>query len=161
MTFWSPSYRADPRGAAIADRHYNRQTIGAAQFVPPGRCMVLRHDDDALWVTSWPFAEFVQHDWPGAWVNSLFRKEGDHLASELIIEAVAITRGYFETMPGLGMVTFIDPSKIKPKQHPGYCYLMAGFKHVGYTKGGLWVYQMLPDDMPAPIYVHNRQGVLV
>lgn len=79
LTFWQPSNRADPRAAAIADRHYNRQKIGAPQFVPPGRCMVLRHDDDALWVTSWPFAEYVQHAWPGAWMNSCFRKEGVEL----------------------------------------------------------------------------------
>lgn len=157
MMFWQPSWRADPRGAAIADRHYNRQSIGSPQFVPPGRCMVLRHEDDALWITSWPFAEYVQHEWPGAWMNSLFRKEGDDLASDLIGEAVAITRGFFHTMPALGMVTFVDPSKVKPKQHPGYCYLMAGFRHVGFTKAGLWVYQMLPVDMPQPIYLHDEQ----
>ncbi len=32
----------------------------------------------------------------------------------------------------------------------GYSYLKAGFKHVGFTKGGLWAWQMLPADMPAP-----------
>jgi hypothetical protein len=25
---------------------------------------------------------------------------------------------------------------------------MAGFRHVGFTKGGLWAWQMLPDEMP-------------
>jgi len=38
---WRMSWRADPVGRDIADRHYNRQKIGAAQFVPPGRCVVL------------------------------------------------------------------------------------------------------------------------
>lgn len=123
--------------------------------------MVLRHDDDALWVTSWPFAEYVQHDWAGAWMNSAFRKEGNEVASELIREAVAITRGYFGTMPGLGMVTFVDATKIRPKQTPGYCYLMAGFEHVGFTKAGLWVWQMLPERMPEPIDCFTRQEALV
>jgi len=38
----------------LADRHYNRQKIGAPQFVPPGRCVVLLTEQaTALWVTSW------------------------------------------------------------------------------------------------------------
>jgi hypothetical protein len=61
--------------------------------------MVLRHDSDALWVTSWPFAEYVRHAWPGAWINSLFRNESNRLSSELIREAVAITRGRYQTVP--------------------------------------------------------------
>ena len=160
MTFWQESWRADPRGAAIADRHYNRQSVGSPQFVPPGRCVVLRHDDDALWVTSWPFAEYVKHDWAGAWMNSMFRKEGAGLASELIVEAVAITRGTWRTPPALGVVTFVDPAKVKSKTTPGYCYKMAGFHHVGYTKGGLWVWQMFPEEMPAAIEISATQESL-
>lgn len=54
---WRLSWRADPAARAIADRHYNRQKPGAAQFVPPGRCLVLKaFDGSAVWVTSWPFA---------------------------------------------------------------------------------------------------------
>jgi hypothetical protein len=73
---WHLSHRADPVTRAIADRHYNRQKIGTDQFVPPGRCVVLRTDlGDAFWVTSWPFARFTKHDWAGAWVCSAFRNE--------------------------------------------------------------------------------------
>jgi hypothetical protein len=160
VTWWQASWRADPRGSAVADRHYNRQTPGAAQFVPPGSCCVFRHADDALWVTSWPFAEFVQHDWAGAWINSTFRNESERLTSELIVEAVAHTRAHYSTMPGLGMVTFVDADKVRPKRTPGYCYLMAGFEHVGFTKGGLWVYQMLPAAMPAAVPVDVAQPSL-
>lgn len=32
---WRLSWRADPRALPLADRHYNRQKIGSAQFVPP------------------------------------------------------------------------------------------------------------------------------
>lgn len=75
---WSLSHRADPAGCTIADRHYNRQKIGSPQFVPPGRSLVLIDNAaPALWVTSWPFAQYVKHAWAGAWVNSLFRNEGD------------------------------------------------------------------------------------
>ena len=58
---WRLSYRNDPEGRQIADRHYNRQKVGAPGFVPPGRCLVLLADTPALWVTSWPLADYVQH----------------------------------------------------------------------------------------------------
>lgn len=39
---WQLSDRADPEARRIADRHYNRQKPGTPQFVPPGRCLVLK-----------------------------------------------------------------------------------------------------------------------
>ena len=146
---WTLSYRADPRAARIADRHYNRQAIGSAQFVPPGRCVVLLTPNaDALWVTSWPFAEYVQHAWAGAWMCSCFRNESDHLSSELITEAIAATLAIWPTPPPLGMVTFVDAAKTRRKRDPGRCYRRAGFEHVGFTQAGLYVLQLPPDRMP-------------
>lgn len=145
---WTLSHRADPAAVVIADRHYNRQKPGSPQFVPPGRCVVLLAEQ-ALWVTSYPFAEYVKHDWAGAWMNSLFRREGGELpASALIREAVAATRWYFGEPPPLGMVTFVDASKVRRKRDPGRCYLRAGFARVGETKAGLLVFQLLPHAMP-------------
>jgi hypothetical protein len=149
--WWVPSHRFDPRSCLIADRHYNRRKIGSPQFVPPGRNVVFRHDDDALWVSSWPFAEYVRHAWGGAWVNSLFRNESDRLSSELIREAVAHTRAYWPDVPALGMITFVDAGKVRRKRDPGRCYLKAGFRNVGETKGGLVALQLLPGDMPDPV----------
>lgn len=151
---WEISHRADPESAKIADRHYSRQKPGTPQFVPPGRCIVLK-SPGALWVTSWPFAEFTKHAWAGAWVNSIFRNENGETASELIRQAVACTRFHWNDVPELGMVSFIDPKHVKPRMirgRPtyGHCYFKAGFKHVGYTKGGLWVFQIIPSDMPKP-----------
>jgi len=157
-SLWRISHRADPLSLPLADRHYNRQKIGSPQFVPPGRCLVLRSaDSNALWVTSWPFAEYTKHAWGGAWVNSLFRSEGAGRASDLIREAIAITRTIWEPPP-LGMITFVDSKHVPPKIRRGeaiygYSYLKAGFRHVGFTKGGLWAWQMLPEDMPEPSYV--------
>ncbi len=158
---WRMSNRADPVGADIADRHYNRQKIGAAQFVPPGACLVLLSDSPALWVTSAPMAEYVQHAWAGAWVNSTFRNEGLVLSSDLIRAAVAASRWYWPTVPDLGMVTFVDPSKVRRKRDPGRCYLRAGFRRVGTTKGGLLAFQMLPAEMPAPAEPSPADGQLL
>ncbi len=151
---WHLSNRFDPKSRVLADRHYNRQKIGTPQFVPPGRCCVFRTvDDQAFWVTSWPFAEYVKHAWPGAWVCSAFRNEGPDMASELIREAVSATRSFFGEPPPLGMITFVDPKKVKPtirrgKPLWGYSYYKAGFRAVGMTKAKLWAFQMLPDEMP-------------
>jgi hypothetical protein len=149
---WTLSHRADPSALPIADRHYNRQKPGTPQFVPPGRCIVLLANA-ALWVTSWPFAQYTKHAWAGAWVNSLFRKECPGSASDFILEAVAATRYKWSEVPELGLVTFVDPDEVPPVRRRGrdiygYCYLCAGFEHVGFTKGGLWVWQLRPDRMP-------------
>ena len=72
------------------------------------------------------------------------------MASSLIRQAVAATRWYFGETPDLGMVTFVDASRVRRKRDPGRCYVRAGFKHVGATKGGLLAFQMLPGDMPDP-----------
>lgn len=146
---WTMSHRADQAARVIADRHYNRQKVGSPQFVPPGRCLVLLCNS-ALWVTSWPFAQYVKHDWAGAWVNSCFRREPDcpYRASELIRAAVAATRARWPEVPELGMVTFVDESKVRHKRDAGRCYKKAGFRLVGKTRGGLLVWQMIPDDMP-------------
>ena len=153
---WTLSHRADSRALPLADRHYNRQKIGSPQFVPPGRCIVLITDTlDAVWTTSWPFAQYVKHAWAGAWVNSLFHNESATKASQLINEAVSVTRFYWDPPP-LGIVTFVSPKHVRPtivrgEKIYGYCYLKAGWNHVGFTKGGLWVWQQLPGEMPRPL----------
>lgn len=146
---WVKSHRFDKEVVPLADRHYNRQKIGSPQFAPPGRCLVLKTVElDAFWITSWPYAEYVRHAWPGAWVCSAFRNEGAHLSSKLIREAVAATLDKYGPAPTLGMVTFVDTTKTRKKRDPGRCYLRAGFRHVGMTKGGLVALQLLPQDMP-------------
>jgi hypothetical protein len=143
----------------LADRHYNRQKIGSPQFAPPGRCLVLKTKGrDAFWITSWPFAEYVRHAWAGAWICSAFRNESEHLSSELIREAVAATLAEFGPAPSLGMVTFVDPKKTRKKRDPGRCFLRAGFRYCGMTKGGLVALQLLPADMPQPEKALDDEG---
>ncbi len=160
MMLWECSHRADKEALPVADRHYNRPKPGTPQFVPPGRCVVFKHMSGekctALWVSSWPFAEYTKHAWPGAWVNSMFRKECEGKASDFIREAVALTRWYWPDVPDLGMISFIDPLKVKPRMVRSrstwaHSYFEAGFVHVGYTKGGLWAMQLFPEAMPSPM----------
>jgi len=149
---WRLSHRADRRALPLADRHYNRQKIGSPQFVPPGRCLVLLTEESAaLWVTSWPIADYVRHAWAGAMVNSLFRREAGPLASDLITAACAATRAHWPDLPALGIVSFVDPTKTRRKRDPGRCYRRAGWTHVGHTAGGLLAFQLRPADFPPPL----------
>ena len=158
---WQLSDRADPLVVPLADRHYNRQKVGSPQFVPPGRCVVLRTSEaDAFWITSWPFAEYVRHSWPGAWVCSAFRNESAHLSSDLIREAVSATIALYGSPPPLGIVTFVDAAKTRRKRDPGRCFRRAGFEHVGFTKGGLYALQLLPSAMPEAELPLNSQMTL-
>lgn len=172
---WEQSNRFDATVVPLADRHYNRRKIGSPQFVPPGRCVVLATPErDAFWITSWPFAEYVKHSWPGAWVCSAFRNESSHLSSALIREALAATafiwRAWEELRafvylwpapPAVGCITFVNAAKVRHKRDPGRCYLRAGFRRVGMTKGGLLAFQLLPHDFPAPLAALYTQGDLL
>ena len=153
---WLESHRADPEARAIADRHYNRQKIGTPQFVPPGRCLVLK-TATAFWVTRWPFAEYTKHLWAGAWVCSAFRNEGLERSSDMIRAAIKRTKEKWPEPPSVEswviiqrkpkvtliervkvcMVTFVNGDKVKHKRDLGRCYLRAGFEYAGETKGGL------------------------
>lgn len=138
---WELSWRTDPRGRELADRHYSRQSIGAKGFVQSGSCLVLvyTHEDNsrALWVTVNPESQYVLHRWAGAWQCSIFRNETPILSSTLIREAVACTRWYYGPVPELGMITFVDTSKIRHKRDPGRCFLKAGFTYLYEEDGTL------------------------
>jgi len=162
---WCMSHRADRAALGLADRHYNRQKVGSPLFVPPGSCLVLLSDcGNALWVTSYPKAEYVKHAWARAWVCSAFRSEGAGVASVLIREAIAATRDFYGEPPSMGMITFVDRAKVRPTKVRGenvwgWTYLKAGFRVAGETKGGLLALQMLPPDMPDAAPAH-QQSVL-
>ena len=162
---WELSWSADPKARELADRHYSRKKIGAPQFMPPGRKLVLYAETKtgkAVWGTSYPFAEYVLHQWAGAWMCTIFRNEGAGTASELITQAVAATRAYFGDPPDIGMITLINRKKVKPTMVHGeavwgWTWLKCGFQIAGETKGGLMALQLLPEHMPPPQFANNSQ----
>lgn len=155
---WRISHRADTKARILADRHYNRQKIGANQFVPTGSCLVLytkTNTGEAFWVTSAPIAQWVRHQWAGAWICSAFRNEGAEKASILIEQAIAATISYYGPPPDLGFVTFVNESKVRPtivrgKSVWGWTFRKVGFEECGRTKSGLLALQLRPERMPAP-----------
>ena len=149
---WELSWKAQPAANAIAKRHYNCQTPDSAQFVPPGRAVVLLATSRAaLFVMSAPIAAYVRHAWAGAWINSLFRNEAPetHRSSDLIVSACAASRAILGEPPPLGAVTFVDAARVRAKRDPGRCYVRAGFVRLRETtRGGLVVLQLRPEDFP-------------
>lgn len=147
---WRVSHRFSPIGAAIADRHYSRRTVGSDQFVAPGACLVLVAADKALWVSRLPEPQYVRHAWPDAWECATFRNEGAGLSSELIREAVAATRWRYGEPPSAGMITFVDPERTRHKRDPGRCFVRAGFDRLDERtkKRGLVVLRLAPSAFP-------------
>ena len=157
---WQRSDRFDPRAVQLADRHYSRQQPGTAQFMRAGSCLVFYAGEPpcaAVWGTTWQ--RYAKHPWPGAWECAIFRNEGAGRSSTLIRDAVAATRHLYGEPPEIGMITFVDPQKVRAKPEPGKCFLKAGFEPFACMlptrrHNGLIVLRMRPDKMPpaAPLY---------
>ena len=137
---WEVVTKSDPRARSLADRHYSRRTPGATLFVPPGRSLIL-YRPGVVWATISQRPEWVKHAWKDAWLCSIFRNESGQLSSELIRSAVKETETQWGPLPRQRMITFIDVNKVRPKPDYGYCFLMAGWKEAGWTRGGLLVLQ--------------------
>jgi hypothetical protein len=148
---WMVTHQYDSRVAALADKHYSRQTIGSKKFSPPGRKLVLvTEDGSAGWVTLCPEAQYVHREYPDAWICTFFRNESEIPSSQLIKEAIAVTLWKYGKPPDSGMVTMVDASKVT-SEIPGYCYKRAKFKHIGETKRHkLHILQIKPARMPLP-----------
>jgi hypothetical protein len=80
----------------------------------------------------------------------MFRNESPHLSSELIGEAVAVTRYLWGKPPRDGIITFVNADKTRRKRDPGRCYRKAGWRFIGHTNGGLVTLQQLGNEMPTP-----------
>lgn len=151
---WRLSRDGDRTALAMYLRHYSARqyTDGRVRrlFVGPGEKLVLvGHDDRALFV----WRRFISMDDQVGVCCSVFRNEGDVLASDLIREADAIAD---DRWPGERHFTYVAPAKIR-SSNPGYCFLAAGWHRVGWTKGGHGRDRLLVLERPADLV--SRPGV--
>ncbi len=110
----------------IFDRHYSR--AGAArQFVGPGQKLVLM-TPCARAIFAW--RKFISDAGESGVNCAFFRNEGAGLSSHLIGMADLIAD---DRWPGERHYTYVDPRKVH-SANPGYCFLMAGWRHCGVTK---------------------------
>lgn len=137
--FWKLVQRTDARARVLADKHYSRKVVGATEFCPPGHNIVLLGiNDDALRVSHRPDPkaglELPRLDGFDCWDNPYFRNESGHRASDMILEAIAITMALWGgDIPLDGFHSFVDPKQVRPMKRRGrviygYCFQRAGFE---------------------------------
>lgn len=132
---WHRVRRCHPEARSLADRHYSRQTIGAVEFMPPGRTLVLLTECGRA---VWGAIENLDPAGATRWRCSIFRNEGAGLSSALVVEATEITFDHWRArgLPRSRLSTEIDATLVRTKRDPGRCFLRAGWTMRGWTAGG-------------------------
>jgi hypothetical protein len=135
---WWLTKDSDLDCAELYERHYSRYQYadGRArdndQLVGPGEKVVLRTERaDAMFV----WRVFIDDSGQNGVNCAVFRNESEHVSSELIRQADAIADCLW---PNRRHYTYVDPAKIA-STNPGFCFIVAGWRRCGRTKGGLIV----------------------
>lgn len=166
MIDWLLSSSSDPRALAVVDGlgvhagkgpHYSRRTPGSKTFTGVGREVVLvTADGNAVWACVYqrtPSARGTggsrgragSADAKARYIfrNMLFRNLGTERSSDLIRSALVRTREEwvrrYGEWPAERLCTEIDTRRVR-SQHPGYCYLKAGFVKDRVVRGKLYMY---------------------
>lgn len=145
---WYVTKDGDKSCLELYERHYscNRYADGRqrTQFVGPGAHIVLRTADaDAMFV--WRnYIDDTQPPQDGV-ECSVFRNEASrrYQSSDLVRQADTIADLCW---PGERHYTKVRPSAVR-STNPGFCFISAGWRRAGYTKGGLLIL-----DRTAPIW---------
>ena len=132
------TWAADPECARLADRHYARQTPGAAQFMPSGKKLILRDAAGDVvfgWLWSPPA---LRADGEDGYNCTIFRNESSRLASAVILEAEQCAVAKWGPHRAF---TYVDPQKVAPtivRSHPvwGFCFYKAGWRFARLSQGG-------------------------
>lgn len=128
---WVQIRDGNPAALMLFSRHYSKYQYAdgrkPSRFVGPGeRIVLITSDGKALFV----WRKFRSMDNQCGVNCAIFRNEGPHLSSELILEAEKIA---LEKWPGERLYTYVNPRKIK-SSNPGYCFKIAGWQQCGITK---------------------------
>lgn len=143
MLDWYLTKDGDRACLELYERHYSANIYADGreryQFVGPGEHIVLRtFDADALFV----WRRFIDDAKPKQHgINcAVFRNEGAIQSSELVRQADAVADFAW---PGARHYTYVNAARIR-STNPGFCFLRAGWKHCGFTQGGLLILERPP-----------------
>ena len=141
---WYLTKDGDASCLALYERHYSAYQYKDGRkrklFTGPGEKIVLRTaDGDAMFV----WRKFIDASGQQGINCAVFRNESPHLSSDLIRQADAIAYFYW---PGERHYTFVNAGSVRSK-NPGFCFLRAGWRRCGMTKGGLLIFEHLPSFM--------------
>lgn len=138
---WMPIRDGNRTALGLFDRHYTADRAHVrrvAQFVGPGeKYVLLTPDARALFV----WRKFIDDADDGSGkrqegVNcAVFRREGGPRASDLIRAADALAD---ERWPGERHYTYVNAGNVR-SSNPGCCFLAAGWRRCGFTRGGLLI----------------------
>ena len=133
---WYVTKDGDVSCLELYERHYSKYHYKdgrrPSQFVGPGEHIVLRTGDaDALFV----WRKFIDDSGQQGVNCAVFRNESRHLSSELIRQADAVADCAW---PGERHYTYVNSEAVR-SSNPGFCFMAAGWRRCGRTKGGLLV----------------------
>lgn len=136
--YWAAVRDGDPRAVALYRRHYTcknpRVDYHRYGFSGKGESLVLLTlNCDALFC--WRLVKIEGAN------CSVFHNEGKALSSQLIEEACEHA---WRRWHGERLYTYVNPRKIR-SSNPGYCFLKAGFRRCGMSKGGLVILERLAE----------------
>lgn len=134
VAIWYLTKDGDVSCLALYERHYSRYAYAdgrrQSQFVGPGESIVLRTGDaDAMFV----WRKFIDDSGQQGVNCAVFRNESEHRSSQLIRQADAIAD---HVWPRERHYTYVNPKAVR-STNPGFCFMAAGWRRCGLTKGGL------------------------
>ena len=130
---WIPIQDGDGRGYGLYRRHYSclNKSPRIRQFTGPGECLALMTpEQNALFV--WD-KKLIRDDSQYGLNCAVFRNEGQRLSSDLVLAAEECAEAKWGKCR---MFTYVDPKKVV-SANPGYCFKVAGWKHIGESVKGL------------------------
>ena len=141
---WIAVKDGDRRAVALFEKHYPARHYRDGRrrelFVGPGEKMVLLTIEcDALFV----WRKFISDDGQDGVNCAVFRNEGQCLSSELIREACELA---WVRWPNERLYTYVAPLKIR-SSNPGYCFIKAGWRKCGVSKGGLVILELTLEEV--------------
>jgi len=149
MGYWLSVPDGDPRAFAFYKRHYNYRDYkdgrrnrhgNPSRFLimgPGNKLVLLGNDERALF--GWRRGIDASQ---GYGVScTIFRNEGERLSSDLIKEADQLA---WQRWPERRHFTYVNPCVVK-SSNPGYCFIKAGWRKCGLTKGGLIILEIEND----------------
>ena|SRR3972149_3194991 len=157
--YWYGVKDGDHRLVALYRRHYSSngavpirsQLRHGVSGVGESLCMITL-DCKAAFI--WVHNTTERYDGETGVQCSFFRNESTVLSSELIREACEIA---WRKWPGERLWTYVNPSKIK-STNPGACFLKAGWRKCGQSKGGLVILEALAHSIEM---IEPRSNVLL
>lgn len=144
VDFWTRTTKFDAAGAALADGHYSRRTVGSPQFMPPGETVVLITPDKLAlfgWWRPHPDSGLKAMNGLDGWTCTIFRNVGPVRSSLLILDAELWLYGVTSAPCGPdGLITYVWDKKVatyaSPGRPVGWCFRKAGYRITGRSADG-------------------------